>query len=179
MRFPAARTPEITRTRWIVYSALFLALALVLPVGFHAFGIAARLFLPMHIPVLLAGFLVGPASGLLVGLVAPTLSHLLTAMPPTYAVPLMSMELAMYGLIAGIAYQKLRLNIYIALILAMVLGRLMFGLGLFVMGMFMELPYDAATFFSTGGAIVSGLPGIAVQLVIIPIIVAAIRRRPL
>jgi hypothetical protein len=48
-----------------------------------------------------------------------------------------------------------------------------------VMGMFMELPYDAATFFSTGGAIVSGLPGIAVQLVIIPIIVAAIRRRPL
>jgi hypothetical protein len=92
---------------------------------------------------------------------------------------LMSMELAMYGLIAGIAYQKLRLNIYIALILAMVLGRLMFGLGLFVMGMFMELPYDAATFFSTGGAIVSGLPGIAVQLVIIPIIVAAIRRRPL
>jgi riboflavin transporter FmnP len=179
MRFPAAHKPEITRTRWIAYTALYLALALVLPVGFHAFGIAGRLFLPMHIPVLLAGFLVGPASGLLVGLIAPTLSHLMTGMPPTYAVPLMSMELAIYGLFAGVTYQRLRLNIYIALIIAMVLGRVMFGLGLFVLGMFMELPYDAATFFSTGGAIVSGLPGIALQLVIIPIIVAAVRRRPL
>ncbi len=172
------RKPEITRTRWIAYTALYLALALVLPVGFHAFGIAGRLFLPMHIPVLLAGFLVGPGSGLFVGLLAPSLSHLLTGMPPTYAVPLMSMELAIYGLIAGVAYQRLRLNIYVALVIAMVLGRIMFGLGLFVLGMFMELPYDAATFFSTGGAIVSGLPGIAVQLVIIPIIVAAVRRRP-
>jgi riboflavin transporter FmnP len=178
MRYPAARKPDITRTRWIAYTALYLALALVLPVGFHAFGIAGRLFLPMHIPVLLAGFLVGPGSGLFVGLFAPSLSHLLTGMPPTYAVPLMSMELAIYGLIAGVAYQRLRLNIYIALVIAMILGRIMFGLGLFVLGMFMELPYDAATFFSTGGAIVSGLPGIAVQLVIIPIIVAAVRRRP-
>ena len=130
----------------------------------------------MHIPPLLAGFLLGPASGIIVGVLAPGLSHLLTGMPPTYAVPLMSLELPMYGLIAGLAYKRLGINVYISLILAMIVGRIMFGLGLLGLGLFIDLPYSAAKFFSTGGAIVSGLPGIAVQIVAIPIIVAALKR---
>ena len=130
----------------------------------------------MHIPPLLAGFLLGPVSGIIVGVLAPGLSHLLTGMPPTYAVPLMSLELPMYGLVAGMAYKRLNLNIYVALIAAMIVGRIMFGLGLFVLGLFIDLPYSAAAFFSTGGAIVTGLPGIAVQIVVIPVLVAALRR---
>lgn len=170
--------PGRTRTQWITHSALFLALAMVLPIGFHFVNpLLARTALPMHLPVLLAGFLVGPASGLLVGILAPGLSHLMTGMPPTYAVPLMSLELPIYGLVAGLAYTRLRLNIYIALVSAMILGRIMFGLGLFVLGWFMELPYSAAQFFATGGAIWSGLPGLVLQLVLIPIIVAAVHRR--
>ncbi len=166
----------VTRTRFISHSALFLALAVLLPVGFHAFGLAGRIFLPMHIPVLLAGFLAGPWSGVAVGLLAPSLSYLLTGMPPTYAVPLMSLELPMFGLVAGIAYGRLRLNVYIALIVAMLLGRVMFAFGLLVLGRFMELPYTAAQFIAGGGAIWSGLPGIMVQLVLIPIVVAAVKR---
>lgn len=166
-----------SKARWLSHTALYLALAVLLPIGFHLFGLGGRVFLPMHIPPLLAGFLVGPASGVVVGLVAPLLSHLFTGMPPTYAVPLMSLELPMYGLVAGLAYNRLRLNIYIALILALIFGRIMFGLGLFVLGMFIDLPYTAAAFFSTGGAIVTGLPGIVVQLVIIPLLVAAVKRR--
>lgn len=130
----------------------------------------------MHLPVLLAGFLVGPASGVVVGLLAPTISHLLTQMPPPYAVPLMSVELPIYGLVAGIAYNRLKLNIYVALVAAMIVGRIMFGLSLFVLGMFIDLPYTAAKWFSTGGAIVSGLPGIALQLILVPILVAAVKR---
>lgn len=166
-----------SKTKFIAHSALYLALAVLLPIGFHAFGVAGRLFLPMHLPVLLAGFLIGPYSGLVVGLLAPSLSHLLTGMPPTYAVPLMSLELPMYGLIAGLAYNRLRLNIYIALLAAMIVGRLMFGLGLLLLGLFIELPYTAAAFFSSGGALMSGIPGIVIQIVIIPIIVAAVRRK--
>jgi riboflavin transporter FmnP len=131
----------------------------------------------MHIPVLLAGFLAGPASGIVVGLLAPGLSHLLTGMPPTYAVAPMTMELAMYGLMAGITYQRLRINIYLSLIVSMLVGRLLFGLGLFVLGMLMQLPYSAAAYFSGGLALVTGLPGIALQLVLIPIIVAAVNRK--
>ncbi len=164
------------RARFISHVALYLALTILLPIGFHAFGIAGRIFLPMHIPVLLAGFLVGPYAGLVVGLLAPGLSFLLTGMPPTYAVPLMSLELPLYGLIAGICYVKLRLNVYLALIIAMLAGRVMFGVGLLILGLFMKLPYSAATYFSTGGAVATGLPGILLQLILIPIIVAGIKR---
>ncbi|MEW5796879.1 MAG: ECF transporter S component [Candidatus Zixiibacteriota bacterium] len=172
---PAA-APPLSKPRWITQTALFLALAIVLPVGLHAFGIAGRVFLPMHFPVLLAGFLVGPYSGLVVGLLAPGISYLTTGMPPTYAVPLMTLELPLYGLVAGLAYQRLQLNIYVALIAAMIVGRLMFGLGLFVLGMFMELPYGAVEFFSTAGPILTGIWGIIAQVVLIPLIVAAVRR---
>ncbi|MEW6411179.1 MAG: ECF transporter S component [Candidatus Zixiibacteriota bacterium] len=164
------------RIKFITHVALYLALAVLLPLGFHAFGVGGRVFLPMHIPVLLAGFLTGPWCGLIVGLLGPAASFLLTGMPPTYAVPLMTLELAVYGLIAGIAYQRLKLNIYVALLAALILGRLVFALGLIVLGRFMELPYTVAVFFSSTGAVVAGLPGIAVQIVIIPIVVAALKR---
>ena len=149
---------------------------MLLPIGFHQLGASGRIFLPMHIPPLLAGFLLGPVSGIIVGVLAPGLSHLLTGMPPTYAVPLMSLELPIYGLVAGMAYKRLNLNIYISLIAAMIVGRIMFGLGLLALGLFIDLPYTAAKFFSTGGAIISGLPGIAVQIVAIPILVASLKR---
>lgn len=166
----------LPRSQFITHTALFLALAVLLPIGFHQLGASGRIFLPMHIPPLLAGFLLGPVSGVIVGVLAPALSYLLTGMPPTYAVPLMSLELPMYGLVAGMAYKRLNLNIYISLIAAMLVGRIMFGLGLFGLGLFIDLPYSAAKFFSTGGAIVSGLPGIAVQIVVIPVLVAALKR---
>lgn len=167
---------QTSKTRYITHIALYLALAVLLPIGFHAFGLLGRVFLPMHIPVLLAGFLLGPLSGMIVGILAPGISFLLTGMPPTYAVPLMTMELAIYGLIAGLAFKRLKLNIYVALLLALILGRLMFGLGLLVLGMFMQLPYSAAVFFSASGAIVTGLPGIIVQIVLIPLLVTALKR---
>jgi niacin transporter len=170
-------TSPADRIRFITHAALYLALSVLLPIGFHAFGMGGRVFLPMHIPVLLAGFLMGPIGGVVVGLLAPLLSFLITGMPPTYAVPLMSMELPMYGLVAGIAYRKLHLNVYIALVAAMLVGRLMFGVGLFALGLFMDLPYTASAFFASGGALWSGLPGIAVQLVLIPIVVAALNRK--
>lgn len=168
---------KTTPARFAAHTALYLALAVLLPIGFHAMGMAGRIFLPMHIPVLLAGFIMGPRCGLLVGLLAPALSHLLTGMPPPYAVPLMSLELPMYGLVAGLAYQRLRLNIYLALVVAMLVGRLFFGIGLVLLGMFIELPYTAAMFFATGGALWTGLPGILVQIVAVPPIVAAAKRR--
>jgi len=168
--------PLKSEAKFITHLALYLALAVLLPIGFHSFGMAGRIFLPMHIPVLLAGFLVGPWCGLIVGLLAPGLSFLLTGMPPAYAVPLMSMELPIYGFAAGIFYNRLKLNVYVALIVAMILGRAMFGVGLFLLGMFIKLPYSAAAFFSAGGAIVTGLPGIIIQIIIVPIIVAAVKR---
>lgn len=166
-------------TRFITHTALFLALAILVPVAFHS-GPWGRAFLPMHIPVLLAGFLVGPVSGLLVGLLAPVVSQFLTGMPSGYAVPLMTMELAVYGLAAGLTYKRWRWNIYLALIVAMILGRFMFALGILLLGPMLGVPYDFTAYLAFGGPLWTGLPGIVVQLVLIPIIVAGVdrRRRP-
>ena len=162
-------------SKMIVRTALFLALAVLFPVVFHQFGMGGRIFLPMHIPVLLAGFLGGPISGIVVGLLAPALSFALTGMPPTYAVPLMSLELCLYGLTAGLFYYRLRMNIFIALLISLVLGRVGFAVGLLVLGLFIQLPYGIGTYFSV--AVVAGIPGIIIQLVFIPPIVAAVMRR--
>lgn len=162
--------------RKIAYTSLFLALAIILPIAFHQLGVAGRIFLPMHIPVLICGFVVGPLAGVIIGLIAPFLSHLLTSMPPAYAVPLMTMELPLYGLCAGLIYLKLRWNIYVALIAAMAVGRLAFALGLIILGRFVDLPYGPLEFFAAGGAVVTGIPGIIIQIIIIPPIVAAIKR---
>jgi len=166
----------MTKTRFISHTALFLALAVLLPVGFHAFGVSGRVFLPMHMPPLLAGFLLGPLSGVIVGILAPGLSHLLTGMPPTYAVPLMSLELPIYGLVAGMAYRRLNLNIYVSLIAALLFGRLMFAFGLLVLGLFMNLPYGASEFIAGGAALVHSLPGVIIQITLVPVLVASLKR---
>lgn len=170
---PVPSAPFIAKT------ALFLALAVLLPLAVHVFGpTMGRVLLPMHIPVLLAGFLVGPFSGLLVGIIAPGLSHIIAGngMPPVDKIVPMALELAMYGFVAGITYYRLRMNIYVSLILAMIIGRLMFGVGQLVRGMMAGLSFGDAQFLSWG-AMAAGLPGIMLQLVLIPILVAGIRRK--
>ena len=92
----------MTRTHEMIRGGLFVALAVILPVCFHWFGMAGAIFLPMHIPVLLSGMLAGPRSGFVTGLMSPALSSLLTGMPPLWPVlPVMTAELCLYGGAAG------------------------------------------------------------------------------
>lgn len=172
-----AQRPDISKTDWTLRVGLYLVLAVGLPIALRAAGIDAQLFLPMHVPVLLAGFLVGPGAGLIVGLLAPSAAQLVNGVSPDGMIPLESLELSLYGLVAGLAYCRLRLNIFVALVVSLVVGRLMFGLGLLVLGLITTLPYTAAQFFSADGPVVSGLPGIVIQLVLIPFVVASMRRR--
>ncbi len=153
-----------------------IALAVTLPIAFHQFSLAGRIWLPMHLPVLLAGFLGGPVSGLLVGLGAPLISHLITGMPPTYAVPLMTVELAIYGLVAGMAYARLGLNVVLSLVLAMIAGRLLFGVSLALLNLIWKMPYGAVEFFARLGFADTSWPGLLVQLVTIPPLVAIYAR---
>ncbi len=126
----------------------------------------------MHIPVFLAGIFVGPVSGLIVGLACPVMSFLLTGMPPPYAVPLMSLELPVYGISIGILIRVIKVPV-LSLLLAMILGRLAFALGLFVFGLFLSLPYGPEAFIKV--SVITGLPGIAIQLILIPLLMEAIQ----
>ena len=156
----------------ITLTALFIALGIILPLVFHQMALAGRIFSPMHIPVFLAGIFIGPVSGLIVGLVCPVMSFLLTGMPPPYAVPLMSLELPVYGVAIGILIRVIKFPV-ISLLLAMILGRLAFALGLFVFGLFLSLPYGPKEFIKI--SVITGFPGIAIQLILIPLLIETIK----
>ena len=171
------------KTRDLVLAGLFIALGILFPMVFHAFGQAAgQVFLPMHIPVLLAGFFLLPGYAAIVGLVTPLLSSVLTGMPPLYPMaPLMAVELCIYGLAASLAYRWLSqknmkrvVSVIISLVIAMAAGRVAAGLGVWVLvGLFSaQMP---SPFVYISGGIATGLPGIAIQIVLIPVIVLAVR----
>ncbi len=96
------------KTRSLVFAGLCAALGVVLPMAFHAIPGGGGIFLPMHIPVLLCGFLCGPWYGMARGIVAPLVSSLATGMPAAARLPGMLCELAVYGLVSGFLYAVLR-----------------------------------------------------------------------
>ncbi len=163
-----------SHTKNLVITAFCLALCIVLPMAFHAIG-AGQAFLPMHIPVLLCGFLCGWPYGAVCGLLGPLLSSLLTGMPPIFPIaPAMMLELCAYGLLTGLFYRRLGGNLYLSLIGAMLGGRVVSGIANAVLMGIAGKPYGLSMFLSA--AFVTALPGILIQLVAIPLLVAALQK---
>lgn len=161
----------------IVYSGLLIAIGVLLPQLFHIFGPAAgKTFLPMHIPVLLAGLLVGPLYGLGVAVLVPILSSVITGMPPVPMLYFMLFELVAYAVVAGLLYKKLNWNLYVSLISAMICGRLVYGLGLAVAVNLFGMTFKFASVTAFFGGITAGLPGIIIQIVLIPPVIYALKK---
>lgn len=167
--------------RKLTYGGLIAALAILLPQALHlAFGPqAGRMLLPMHLPVLLGGFVLGPVFGLVIGAVSPILSALMTGMPAMDRLPFMVIELAGYGFVSGLMYYKLLpkkrvVDFYLSLTAAMVAGRLLYAASLFVAAEIFNIPGAGAIIAIT--ATVTGIYGIVLQLVLIPPVVVALER---
>jgi hypothetical protein len=130
----------------------------------------------MHIPVLLCGFFCGGPWGLVVGFIAPLLRSFTLGMPPMFPTAFcMAFELATYGFVAGYLYNKLpkkKINVLISLVIAMVLGRLLWGAVMFVAMGLKGSPFGFSAFLA--GAVVNALPGIILQIILIPILVIAL-----
>ena len=158
-----------------IITAVCIALCVVLPQAFHAVPNAGAIYLPMHIPVLLCGLLCGWSYGLLCGLAGPALSALLTGMPPAAVLPGMLVECGVYGLAAGLLMQLVRTkhlyaDLYISLAAAMLLGRVVSGIAkalIFSAGSYSMVSWVAGSF-------VTALPGIVIQLALLPSIVYAL-----
>ena len=157
------------KTKKLTFSALFIAFGLVLPQFFHLLGGTGPIFLPMHIPVLLAGFFLGAPAGALVGVITPILSSLLTGMPQIPILYFMIIELAAYGFMAGFTFKQLKLNVYVSLILSMVMGRAVLAAGVFVLQPLLGLKLSPQAYMI--GAVTNGIPGMILQLIFIPAIV--------
>lgn len=166
---------EILKT---VLAALFIALAYVLPFLTGQIPEIGAMLCPMHIPVLLAGFILGWPWGLAVGAISPIFRSLTLGMPPLFPTALsMAFELAAYGAIAGLMHRvlpKKRAYIYCSLIVAMIVGRLVWGLASYIFVGVKGGSFTLAAFFA--GAVTNALPGIILQIILVPVLVMAAER---
>ena len=163
--------------RHMVYAAVCLALCMVLPFLTGQIPQIGSALSPMHIPVLLAGFLCGPWWAMAVGFAAPMLRHVWMGMPPLITAIAMSFELAGYGLFSGLLYRllpKKTVNIYVSLIGAMILGRIIWGIAMVVISGVTGSAFTWSAFMA--GALLNAIPGIILHIVLIPILVMALKR---
>lgn len=162
----------------LIWAALFLALAYLLPFVTGQIPEVGKMLCPMHLPVLLCGFLCGPQWGLAVGFIAPLLRSLTLGMPIFFPSALcMAFELATYGLLAALFYRlfaRKKRYLYPALVLTMIGGRLVWGIAMLICMGVADKPFGFTAFLS--GAVTTALPGIALQLILIPPIVMAVER---
>ena len=167
-----------TSVKNLVLAALFLALALVLPFLTGQIPEIGSMLCPMHIPALLCGFFCGWPWGLAVGLIAPVLRSLIFTMPPMYpAAVCMAFELATYGAVSGLLYSKLprsKASVYTSLLVAMVAGRLVWGLARFLCAGLDVNAFGLSAFWA--GAVTTAIPGIIVQIILIPVLVIALEK---
>ena len=162
----------------MVFAAVCLALAMVLPFLTGQVPKFGSMLCPMHIPVLLAGFLCGPWWAAAVGVVAPALRYMLFGMPPLLPVgAAMSAELLAYGLAVGLLYRvlpKKNRSVYTALIGAMLAGRVVWGIVGKLIYSAMGIDFTWQVFFA--GAFLNAIPGIIVHIVLIPVLVMALKK---
>ncbi len=164
--------------RRLVLSALFLALAFVLPFLTGSIPQIGNMLCPMHLPVLLCGFVCGWPWGLVVGFAAPLLRSVIIGMPPLFPTAIcMAFELATYGFMAGILYRLFPKKVpfvYVSLILAMIAGRLVWGAARLICTGMDVSKFGLQAFWA--GAVTTAVPGIILQIVLIPILVILLKK---
>ncbi len=166
-------------TKHLILTALFLALGIILPFLTGQIPEIGSMLLPMHLPVLLCGFVCGWPYGLAVGFITPLLRSLLFSMPPMFPKAVaMAFELAGYGFLAGLFYNLLPLKklprIYTSLFGAMLGGRIIYGLVCIPLMGIAKVPYSFEIFFAS--TIIEALPGIILQLILIPVVLLALQK---
>lgn len=160
-------------TKKLVTASMLLAIGVIIPSIFHITGLPGQMLLPMHIPVLIGGFLLPPTLALLLGMLTPLLNSFITGMPVLFPIAIILVfELGAYGLITSLLYRVLKIPSLLALIISMIVGRLVAGLTIFVLSAFFTLPLDPIIFVK--GVVITGLPGIIIQIILIPSLVYAI-----
>lgn len=171
---------RMSSVKKICICAICIALCYVLPVAVHALG-AGKALSPLHLPVLLCGLLLGPGYGAFCGIAGPLLSSVTTGMPGVTQCFYMVPELVVYGLVTGllmkwIRTRKLGLDLYLSLIPAMLLGRIVGGLAQALVIHIMATGKVFTLGVWATGYFVSTLPGIALQLVLLPILVIMLEK---
>lgn len=166
------------RIQKMTYAALFLAIAIVLPFLTGQIPEIGKSLSPMHIPVLLCGFLCGWPWGLAVGFIAPLLRSAIFGMPAMFpGAVAMAFELAVYGSMSGLLYRRLprtKASIYITLIVSMIAGRVVWGIVRLILAGLSGTEFTWTLFIS--GAVTTAIPGIILHILLIPVLVMVLEK---
>lgn len=166
-------------TQKLTLSAIFIAVGLVLPFFTGQVPQIGNMLLPMHLPVFLCGLICGWPYGLAVGMILPLLRSFAFGMPPLYPIALaMTFELAAYGFVSGFLYGRSRwqcmIALYRSLIAAMLCGRIVWGIAEVIL---LGIGGNAFTWqMFVAGAVLNAVPGIILQLVLIPAVMVSLHR---
>jgi len=171
---------KMTSVKKLCICAICIALCCILPTAFHAVGLGTALS-PMHIPALLCGLLLGPVYGAVCGIVGPVLASLITSMPPLTRLMYMAPELCVYGLIAGLMMKlvhtrKTVADIYIALAVAMIAGRIVGGIAQWLVVTVIGGGQVFTVALWVTSYIVGTLPGIIAHLAVLPALVMILEK---
>lgn len=162
-----------TKLHKLIYSAIFIAIAYILPFFTGQIPQIGAMLCPMHIPVLICGFICGWPWGLAVGLISPLLRSVALGMPPMFPTAVcMAFELAAYGTASGILHRALPKKkgyIYCSLILSMLVGRIIWGAAMAVCTGVSGSSFGFAAFIA--GAFTNAIPGIILQILLVPAVV--------
>jgi len=169
---------SLLQVRKLTYAALYLAIAMVLPFITGQIPEIGSMLSPMHIPVLLCGFMCGWPWGLAVGFIAPLLRSVVFGMPALFpGAVAMAFELAVYGCLSGLLYRALprkKWAVYAALIISMIAGRIVWGTARLILAGLAGNSFTWAMFVA--GAVTNAVPGIIMHIVLIPVLVMVMER---
>ncbi len=163
----------------LTLSAMFLAVGLVLPFLTGQIPQIGKMLLPMHLPVMLCGLICGWHYGLAVGAMTPLLRSLLFGSPMLYPTAVaMLFELATYGAVVGLIYSCVKkqstFTVYLALIPAMLAGRIVYGGATLLLLTANSKAYTWSAFLAS--SVLEAIPGIVIQLILIPLLMLALDR---
>lgn len=163
-------------------AAMFLAVGILLPFVTGQIPAVGSMLLPMHLPVLLCGLICGWQYGLVVGFVLPILRSFLLSMPPMFPTAVsMAFELATYGFVIGLLYTRSKwhciVSLYRSMFASMLAGRVVWGVAQMLLLGVGEGGFTFTMFLS--GAFLNAIPGILLQLLLIPAVMVALRKAKL
>ena len=167
-------------TKDLILSAMFLAIGFILPMLTGQIPVIGKILLPMHIPVLLCGFICGWKYGGTIGFMLPLARSLLFSVPVMYPTAIaVAFEMAVYGAVSGFLYGVLprkRSSVYLSLLTAMVVGRLVWGAAMFLCAGLSASAFGLSAFWA--GAVMTAIPGIVLQILLVPAVVIFTERGP-
>lgn len=164
---------KLSALKKIILSALFLSIAYLLPFFIGNIPRIGKALCPMHIPIILCGFICGPSAGVVVGFIVPILRSLTVGQPMFFPMGVsMAFELAVYGFMSGFLYRSFpnkKVFVFISLILTMLAGRLVWGIARLLCVGLDTSKFNFTMFWME--SVVTAIPGIIVQFVVIPTLV--------